>query len=231
VVSASDSERDLLEDVHRKLYCMALPEVMVTDRTRDCEAETWSADALILRVGGDPATGVIVTFAGKDVDPDVTVTLQSTGTVKPEGMLRVLSEVTERLRSMPWQLQANTKVGCLSAAKLGSYDCAALMRPPDEPILMESPPDITAIGRSGVTTNTDEELTTPLRARVTVWTFSRDNVYRGTMSLFSKLAKTSCPAALRMRQTYASAILAEHADTSITAEISVTELRRMTAGT
>jgi len=105
-------------------------------------------------------------------------------------MLRALSEVIERLRSMPWQLQLNVNDGCLSAAKLGSYDCAALMRPPDELSLIVDPPVIMATGGTRVTENTEDALTSPLMARVTVWMLSTVRVYRGMMSLFSKLANT-----------------------------------------
>jgi hypothetical protein len=167
-VSASASARGLGDEVHWKLYCMGLLEVITTATNRVCVREMRGVDVLITSEGGDPATGVTNTVADEDIVPDTTVTVQLTCAVKPAGMSRVLSEVIERLRSMPWQLQLNDNAGCLSEAKLGSYDSAALTRPPEELIMSDSPPDILATGGSRVTENTDDELTTLLIVRVTV---------------------------------------------------------------
>jgi len=57
---------------------MGLLDVIATEATSDCDREMREAEDLMARDGGDPATGMTVTFAVEDADPDVTVAEQST---------------------------------------------------------------------------------------------------------------------------------------------------------
>ena len=117
-----------------------------TVRTTDCARETRVVDAVMARDGGDPGTGMTVTVAVEDKVSYVTFTVQIMGANNPDGMTRLLLEVNDRLRSKFWQLQSNNNAGCWEAAKLGSYDRAALIVPPEELTATESPPEIMATG-------------------------------------------------------------------------------------
>jgi hypothetical protein len=81
----------------------------------------------------------------------------------------------------------NCSCGCSFEAKLGSFEVSALMRPPDFPIVICSPPDMTATGRSRKMRNDDDaevELLTINSTKYVLFALSW-SLKRGTVSVFS----------------------------------------------
>jgi hypothetical protein len=118
---------------------------------------TRGSDDEIVSDGGMPTTGTRSTLALLYIMlapalPTVTVH------VIPEviaGMLMVFKDDGIEDMSIPLQLQENVSTGCSFGPKLGSYDDSALMRPPELPMVIFSPPEIAATGGSRASSKDD----------------------------------------------------------------------------
>ena len=129
------------------------------------------------------------------------------------GMLMDLKDDGINDMSSPLQFQENVSMGCSFGPKLGSYDGSALMRPPELPTVILSPPEMTTTGGNRESSN-DDTRCTPLTESSTKWVLLlvSANVYCGMLSALCELVKSSWFAQLRTRHKYAGAVPSEHGE-------------------